>query len=62
MKEPTPADVRAFMLDDLKAIVEVCNCDWPVVTMRNGHGHRDDCPAAAVRTAQAGLPGRGRRW
>jgi hypothetical protein len=40
--------VREHKLERLKAIVEACNCCWPVDTYRNQHGHSEGCPAIAV--------------
>ena len=40
------AVVRKAMLANLRRVVKLCACDWPITTYRNGHGHHPDCPAA----------------
>ena len=30
------------------ALLQACQCLWPIHTMRNGSGHADDCPAHAL--------------
>lgn len=30
------------------ARLRVCDCAYPVVRLRNAHGHADTCPAAAM--------------
>ena len=44
---------RKAMLSNLRRIVKLCDCEWPIQIHRNGHGHHPDCPAAqAARFGQ----------
>lgn len=31
--------------DEMLVTIANCECAWPVVQLRNGDGHADDCPA-----------------
>jgi hypothetical protein len=39
------AKTRKRRLKELRKVVELCNCTWPLDVMRNGDGHADNCPA-----------------
>lgn len=47
-------EARARRLADLTAaqlLVDYCNCQFPLVVYRNGHGHSEDCPFVVVDKA-----------
>lgn len=44
-KRPQARAERRRMLADLRRVVRVCECEWPIVKYRNGDGHHDECPA-----------------
>lgn len=39
---------RKAMLADLRSVVSLCTCEWPLTRYRNGHGHHPECPAAGA--------------
>lgn len=42
---------RKKMLSDLRRIVQLCECEWPLVKYRNRHGHSPDCPVVSDKDA-----------
>lgn len=43
---------RTAMLANLRRVVRLCNCAWPIQTYRNGDGHHPECPAHVKIGAQ----------
>ena len=36
---------REQIVAELRRVVRLCNCRWPLVKYRNGDGHHETCPA-----------------
>lgn len=48
---------RKAMLADLRRVVKLCVCEWPITVYRNGDGHHHECPVhQAYEPAPNGRP------
>lgn len=53
MGSASAAQARRKMLADLRRVVRLCTCEWPLTKYRNGDGHHDECPAHVPLTLRA---------
>ena len=61
-KGAVAAAKRKVMLADLRRVVRLCTCEWPLTVYRNGDGHHSECPAhrsigELIERSSLGTPG-----